>query len=101
MGHTTPNMHGVSQQGAEDNVRKLVPGYMAMGETGMAEMQEMQMQLPDNTLPMMAGNGPFGTIGMGGMFTMIKVRENLAANDYRDPGWYAHPAGSIARPWKG
>ena len=101
MGHTVPNMHGVNQQSAEDKVRKLVPGYMAMGETGMAEMGEMQMQLPDNTLPMMAGLGPFGSIGMGGMFTMIKVRENLAANDYRDPGWYDHPVGSVARPWKG
>jgi manganese oxidase len=100
MGHSVPNMHGVSQQGVENRARKLVPGYMPMGETGMGEMEEMQMQLPGNTLPMMMGDGPFGTIGMGGMFTMIKVRENLAANDYRDPGWYPHPSGSVARPWR-
>ena len=59
---------------------------MAMGENGMGEMEEMHMQLPDNTLPMMGGDEPFGPIDMGGMFTMIKVRETLAANDYRDPG---------------
>ena len=100
MGHDVPNMHGVRQHGVENRARQLVPGYMAMGENGMGEMEEMRMELPDNTLPMMGGDGPFGPIGMGGMFTMIKVRETLAANDYRDPGWYAHPAGSLARPWR-
>jgi hypothetical protein len=35
---------------------------------------------------------------MGGMFTVIKVRENLAAGDYTDPGWYEHPPGTVA--WK-
>ena len=33
---------------------------------------------------------------MGGMFTVVKVRDRVA-RDYRDPGWYAHPAGSVAR----
>jgi hypothetical protein len=30
---------------------------------------------------------------MGGMFTSFKVRKNLGANDYRDPGWYQPPQG--------
>ena len=34
---------------------------------------------------------------MGGMFTVVKVREGLAVGDYRDPGWYRHPKGTIAR----
>jgi manganese oxidase len=34
---------------------------------------------------------------MGGMFKVIKVRENLARNDYSDPGWYEQPAGIVAR----
>ncbi len=59
------------------------------------------MPLPENTLPMMTGDGPFGPIEMGGMFTMVKVREGLAAGDVRDPGWYAHPAGTVAREWTG
>jgi hypothetical protein len=37
---------------------------------------------------------------MGGMFTTVKVREGLAANDYKDPGWYEHPQGTIAREVK-
>ena len=35
------------------------------------------------------------------MFTVIKVREGLARNDYKDPGWYQHPAGTVAYEWKG
>ena len=35
---------------------------------GMADMTEMEMPLPDNTLPMMTGTGQFSAIGMGGMF---------------------------------
>jgi len=61
----------------------------------------MEMPLPDNTLPMMTGAGPFGPIEMGGMFSVVKVREGLARNDYKDPGWYRHPAGTVAYEWKG
>src|SRR5438445_6683832 len=74
-------------------MRRLVPDYMPMGSAGMADMGEMEMPLPDNTLPMMTGFGQFGPIEMGGMFTVVKVREGLAAGDYKDPGWYQHPAG--------
>lgn len=69
---------------------------MAMGTDGMAMMGEMQMQLPDNTLPMMTGFGQFGPIEMGGMFTVMKVREGLAPNDYKDPGSYKNPPGTVA-----
>jgi hypothetical protein len=34
------------------------PDYMVMGERGMADMGEMEMPLPDNTVPMMTGKGP-------------------------------------------
>jgi hypothetical protein len=50
---------------------------------------------------MMTGSGPFGPMEMGGMFTVVKVRETLARNDYRDPGWYQHPPGTLAYEWKG
>ena len=59
------------------------------------------MAMPDNTLPMMTGFGQFGPMEMGGMFTVVKVREGLARNNYKDPGWYKHPAGSVAYEWKG
>jgi FtsP/CotA-like multicopper oxidase with cupredoxin domain len=98
MGHGVPNMIGVNQKDLASRIRNLIPGYMSMGESGMADMAEMQMPLPENTLPMMSGQGPFGPIEMGGMFTVIKVRKDLAAGDYRDPGWYQHPPGTVA--WK-
>ena len=34
------------------------PTTWSMGERGMADMGEMEMPLPDNTLPMMTGTGP-------------------------------------------
>ena len=67
MNHGLPNMIGVNQKGTK--VDKVVPGYMPMGSSGMGEMTEMNMGAPKNTLPMMTGTGPFGPIGMGGMFT--------------------------------
>jgi hypothetical protein len=101
MGHDVPTTIGVDFRDVAKRIERLVPGYMAMGERGMADMGEMEMELPANTLPMMTGRGPFGPIEMGGMFTVVKVREGLAANDYRDPGWYAHPPGTVAREWTG
>jgi len=96
MGHNVPTMIGVDQRGIVRKLIDLVPEYMVMGERGMADMGEMEMPLPDNTLPMMTGAGQFGAIEMGGMFSVVKVREGLARNDYRDPGWYRHPKGSVA-----
>jgi hypothetical protein len=60
-------------------------------------MTEMAMPLPDNTAPMMAGDGPFGPVAMGGMFSMLKVRRGLKRGDYSDPGWFQHPPGTLAR----
>jgi hypothetical protein len=31
------------------------------------------------------------------MFTLIKVRDDIARGDFRDPGWYRAPAGTVAR----
>jgi FtsP/CotA-like multicopper oxidase with cupredoxin domain len=101
MGHGVPTMIGVDHRGIAQKIIKLVPDYMVMGERGMADMGEMEMPLPDNTLPMMTGTGPFGPIEMGGMFTVVKVRDGLARDDYKDPGWYKHPAGTVAYEWNG
>jgi hypothetical protein len=64
-------------------------------------MGEMEMPLPDNTLPMMTGQGPFGPLEMGGMFSVVKVRDSVAPGDYTDPGWYQHPQGTVAYEWQG
>ncbi len=98
MGHDIPNMLGVSQAGVDSEIREQLPGYMAMGETGMYEHAEhaQHMQGPRNTLPMMAGEGPFGSIGMGGMFTLLKVRDELVPGG--DPGWHVNAPGTVAGP---
>jgi FtsP/CotA-like multicopper oxidase with cupredoxin domain len=100
MGHDVPTMIGVDHRGVAEKISKLVPDYMVMGEKG-GSMGEMEMPLPENTLPMMTGQGPFGGIEMGGMFTLLKVRKEQKPGDYKDPGWYKHPAGTVAYEWKG
>jgi FtsP/CotA-like multicopper oxidase with cupredoxin domain len=101
MGHEVPNMIGVRAGQTTPLIANLLPDYMymPMGENGMAEMQDMAamgMQLPENTLPMMTGEGPFGPIEMGGMFTVLKVRTNQRSGDYTDPGWFEHPERTVA-----
>jgi manganese oxidase len=95
MGHEVPNMLGVKQPEAQIN--KVLPGYMAMGESGMAEHQlhtDMgHMPGPENTLPMMMGEGRYGKLEMGGMFSMIRVRDELG--DQAD--FYEAPTGTQAR----
>lgn len=101
MGHDVPNMIGVDHHGVAERIARLIPDYMVMGDKGMAEMGAMEMPLPDNTLPMMTGTGPFGPLEMGGMFSVVKVRDDVKPGDYRDPGWYRHPAGTVAREYTG
>jgi manganese oxidase len=100
MGHGIPNLLGVDQSQIQDSMHELLPGYIAMGRNGMGEHAEHvamgHMKGPENTLAMMVGKGPFGNLEMGGMFTVLKVRDHVAP-DYRDPGWYAHPTGTVAR----
>ena len=95
MGHDMVNLIGVSRKDLAKAVGRLAPDAMVMGSTGMA-MDDMEMPAPDNTLPMMTGSGQFGPIEMGGMFTVMKIRDGMARDDYRDPGPYKYPAGTVA-----
>ena len=99
MAHDVPNMNGVDQSDVAKQIASLMPDYMAQGAVA-DPMEGMHMALPDNTLPMMGGAGPHGNIEMGGMFTVVKIRADLAHGDYRDPGWYKAPAGSVAYLWR-
>ena len=101
MGHKLPTMIGVEQADLAKKINRLIPDYMSMGQHGMADMAEMEMPLPDNTLPMMTGQGPFGGVSMGGMFSVLKVRRDQAPGDYSNPGWYKHPAGTVATEYQG
>ncbi|HWA76308.1 MAG TPA: copper oxidase [Polyangiaceae bacterium] len=91
MGHGIPNSIGADLSASEPRIRSLVPGYMSMGQTGMGDMA---MRVPENSIPMVGARGPYDTITMGGMFTILKVRESLQS--YEDPGWYDMPKGSQA-----
>jgi FtsP/CotA-like multicopper oxidase with cupredoxin domain len=101
MGHGVPTMIGVDHREVAKQVTRLIPDYMVMGERGMADMGEMEMPLPDNTAPMMTGQGPFGGVAMGGMFSVLKVRRDQKPGDYSNPGWFKHPAGTVAYEWTG
>lgn len=96
MGHQFPNMIGVDPKKIDKHVQALLPDYMTMGQAGMADMGEMQMGVPENSIPMVGGRGKHDYITMGGMFTVLKVRENITS--YEDPGWYENPTGTLALP---
>jgi hypothetical protein len=89
-GHTGHEGHAGHNSGGGDH-------FMLMGATGMGgHAEHMQhVPLPRNSIPMKGAPGPFGYIDMGGMFTILKVREGITS--YDDPGWYAHPPGTVAR----
>ncbi|MBI1785234.1 multicopper oxidase domain-containing protein, partial [Candidatus Sumerlaeota bacterium] len=99
MGHQLPNMIGMNPEGLDTKVTALLPGYMTMGQSGMGDMAEHveagHMKVPRNSIPMIGTQGPFDYITMGGMLTLLKVREKLKSYD-EDPGWFQHPKGTVA-----
>ncbi len=94
MGHAGPSMVGLKAGKLDEKVQGLLPGYMTMGDKGMGDMAMMAMPVPKNSIPMGGGKGPFGSIDMGGMFTILKVRKDITT--HADPGWYQHPAGTVS-----
>ena len=105
MQHDLPNLTGIDKKGIEERIKPFFPDFMGlMNINGMGDMFEMYgtgttsnmsmgTKLPYNLSPI--GNpGPFGVLELGGMFTVLKVRNDLAS--YADPGWYQHPSGSVA-----
>ena len=79
----------------DQRLRPLLPGYMTMGQDGMGDMGDMGMAVPENSIPMVGAHGPYDYITMGGMFTLLKVRDQLAS--YDDPGWYQSPPTELAQ----
>ena len=101
MGHDVPTLIGLDHKDMVRQITNLVPDYMVMGERGMADMGEMEMPIPDNTARMMTGEGPFGSVEMGGMFSVVKVRKHQKPGDYSNPGWFRHPKGTMAHELDG
>lgn len=98
MAHDIENPLGVKQSDLTEQIRKHTPDVMLMGQFGMAShaahTQMGHVKVPVNTLPMMDGKGPFGPLEMGGMFTVIKVRDQLDAQSAHS--WYDSPKHEIA-----
>ena len=96
MGHEIPNMIGVKPEGLDEKLRPLLPAYMTMGQDGMdmgawrthADAEEHH---PDDgqSRPVRRRSS------MGGMFTLLKVRDRLKELRRRS-GWYEHPPGTVA-----
>jgi len=61
-------------------------------------MGEMGMPVPRNSIPMVGMQGKHDYIDMGGLFTIVKVRENLTSYDdlagtrIRQGRWRVWPA---------
>lgn len=92
MGHA-PVSIGADLATHDRRMSRVLPDYMSMGTDGMGAMTEMEMDLPTNSLPMRATPGPFGPIDMGGMITILKVRDDP---ELEPEGWYRHPPGTVA-----
>ena len=96
MGHGFPNMVGLDPGDLDKRMQSLLPGYMTMGATGMDMAGHIgMMAMPRNTIAMKGAAGPFEHISMGGLVTVVKVREQLKSYE-EDPGWYEHPNGTVA-----
>jgi manganese oxidase len=99
MGHDVPNLVGLDPNAFDRAVRELVADGLPQNPApsgGHEGAHGMGGEMPKNSIAMLGGTGPFGSIPMGGMFTVLKVRETLSS--YEDPGWYAHPEGTVASP---
>ncbi|MFO0558486.1 MAG: copper oxidase [Polyangiales bacterium] len=96
MGHNAPPTVGANTRRLDRRMSRVIPDYMTMGTTGMGGMGEMPMPMPENSLPMRGGPGPFGYVDMGGMFTVLKVRERLAGDERT--AWFSHPNGTVSGP---
>jgi FtsP/CotA-like multicopper oxidase with cupredoxin domain len=102
MQHHIPNLTGMNSQGLDERISQFFPNFMGlMNVNGMGEMfdmygtkkKPMTMPFPKNIAPI-GSPGPFGVIEMGGMFTILKVREYVTSSD--GARWYRHPAGTVA-----
>lgn len=96
MSHTFPNMLGMDIGDFDERMRQLIPGYKTLGTNGMHDMTKSGLPLPPNSIPMLGFTGQFGKTLLGGMANILRVRKKT--DNYKDPGPYAFPRGSVASP---
>jgi hypothetical protein len=93
MGHGIPNLIGVDPGEFDERLARVVPAFDSIGSE-MSAHDGGDVTIPRNSVPMMGGKGPHGYVTMGGMFTILKVRDELPPES--DGGWYADPPGTLA-----
>ena len=94
MGHGVPNTIGVDVTQFDMRLMEHVPEMNEIMEAMMSG--EDGDKPPPNGIPMIGGTGPNGYITMGGMFTTLRVRDDLPAQG--DVGWYDAPPDTVASP---
>ncbi|MFY9345018.1 MAG: copper oxidase [Planctomycetota bacterium] len=93
MGHDIPNLVGIDPSSFDEQLAAVVPSVHALGGNPN-DPNAHDDTLPKNSTPMIGGTAGFGYVTMGGMVTVLKVRDGLT--NYADPGWYEHPKGTVA-----
>jgi FtsP/CotA-like multicopper oxidase with cupredoxin domain len=97
MGHDVPNLTGVDPSRFDRRLAEVLPDFPHLpGYASVPPPDIDQAPLPKNSQPMVGGAAGFGYVTMGGMVTVLKVRDQL--DSYADPGWYRHPEGTVAGP---
>ncbi|HEX6813890.1 MAG TPA: copper oxidase [Planctomycetota bacterium] len=96
MGHDIPNLTGVDPSLFDEKLAAVMPSFSEMGKQEQRDPMAADDTLPKNSTPMVGGQGGFGYVTMGGMVTLLKVRDGIT--DYADPGHYVHPPGTVAEP---
>jgi manganese oxidase len=98
MGHGTPNLVGADVSAFDAAIARAIPafGREARGDEPHAGDAPGAGDAPPNSFAMMGSPGPRGFITMGGMFTLLKVRDDLKGDG--DPGWYESEPGTQAGP---
>lgn len=85
MGHGVPVLIGADTKKLDRRMARVLPGYMTMGTHGMGGMGQMDMPVPENSLPMRGAYGAHSYIDMGGMFSVLRVRDNPDGEEARVP----------------
>lgn len=88
MHHGLPNFIGVDLSDIQPKIDHLFPDLM-FHTTTMPMHDHLPLHGYD---PMAGGPGPFGRIEMTGMFTIVKVRDEVL--DARHASWYQNPPGT-------
>ena len=84
-----PTVVGVDPSDFDGALMDHVPEFLAAGEMAAQEHTHAQDVMPRNSIAMLGGSGAFGYVTMGGMFSILKVRESRTPGD--EAGWYEGP----------